>query len=463
MANRIGIIGGGFSGTMMVRHLVSQTKSQVDICIFNSDDSISTGIAYNTKSSKLLLNVIASKMSAFHNDPDHFLNWCLKNQICDDLNTSLLANSFLPRSIYGNYLNDIWKETIEIAKRNGHQLNVIPKKVTRIENETNKYKVLFENDHLEIDYVILATGNELPRNPEIKNDSFFSSKFYQQNPWRIDFSSINSELPILIVGNGLTMVDTVMELRENGFFQTIVSVSPNGFNILPHRNFNFQYNSPLNEISENKSLLDLVNIIRKELKRLKSFGISAEPLIDTLRPKTQKIWQNFTVSEKRFFMKKLRHFWGVARHRIPFVSYDYIQKERIENKLQIMAGKLIDLREENNSVTAEILDKKSNSILKSSYSIVINCTGPETNINLTKNELLIQLKSEGLIKQDQLKLGLEVNDLFQIIDEEENPQEQMFAIGNLLKGKLWESTAVNELRLQAEQIALQIIKQLKKG
>jgi uncharacterized NAD(P)/FAD-binding protein YdhS len=461
MEKRIGIIGGGFSGTMLVRHLVEQKKELLSVFIYNSNADFALGTAYNPQSSKLLLNVVAGKMSAFPDKPNHFVEWCLKNGIGTD--QDLLAGSFLPRSIYGKYLNDVWKETQGIAEKNGHQLNLISTKVSKIDKDDSNYRIHSETGKETVDYLILATGNELPGNPSLENNDFFKSNLYQQNPWRIDFSRINREEPILILGNGLTMVDTVIELRENGFLQKIVSVSPNGFNILPHRNFNFQYKGPLNEISESQSLLDLVQMIRKELKRLKSFGISAEPLIDILRPKTQKIWQNFTEAEKRLFMKKLRHLWGVARHRIPFVSYDFIQKERIENKLQITAGKLIDLRKENNSVTAEILDKKSNTIFKSSFSIVINCTGPETNIDRTQNELLRQLKSDGMIKQDELKLGLQVNDLFQILDREGNTHEKMYAIGNLLKGKLWESTAINELRGQASQIALQIIKQISKA
>ena len=39
---------------------------------------------------------------------------------------------------------------------------------------------------------------------------------------------------------------------------------------------------------------------------------------------TQKIWESFSVSEKKVFMSRLRHHWGVARHRIPFISYDFI-------------------------------------------------------------------------------------------------------------------------------------------
>lgn len=457
MVKRIGIIGAGFSGTMLARHFVEQEKELLSIFIYNSNADFALGTAYNPKSSKLLLNVVAGKMSAFPDKPNHFVEWCLKNGIGTENAQDLLAGSFLPRSTYGKYLNDVWKETQEIAKKNGHQLNLIPEKAREIEKFDSYYRIHSESRKETLDYLILATGNELPGNPQIKNVDFFKSNLYQQNPWRIDFSKINREEPILILGNGLTMVDTVMELRENGIQQKIVSVSPNGFNILPHRNFNFQYTGPIKDLKEDKSLLELLSLFKSELKKLNEFGISAEPLIDSLRPNTQRIWQTLTIEEKRIFMRRLRHLWGVARHRIPFSSYDYIQKERIANRLEILAGKVLDLTINENGVLATIYDKKNKTELKCQFAQVINCTGPETKIEKSGNELLLQLKQGGFIVQDDLQLGIEVNDSYQIINAQIQVDENMFAIGGLLKGKLWESTAINELRIQAKKVSSLII------
>jgi uncharacterized NAD(P)/FAD-binding protein YdhS len=246
MVKRIGIIGGGFSGTMLVRHLFEQKNELISVFIYNSNADFASGTAYNPKSSKLLLNVVAGKMSAFPDKPNHFVEWCLKNGIGTENAQDLLAGSFLPRSLYGNYLNDIWKETQEIAENNGHKLNLIPEKAREIEKFDTNYRIHSESRKETVDYLILATGNELPGNPSLENNDFFKSYFYQQNP-----------------------------LRENGFQQKIVSVSPNGFNILPHHNFNFQYNGPIKDLKEDKSLLELLSLFKSELKKLNEFGISA--------------------------------------------------------------------------------------------------------------------------------------------------------------------------------------------
>ena len=144
-------------------------------------------------------------------------------------------------------------------------------------------------------------------------------------------------------------------------------------------------------------------------------------------------------------------------HDIGFLSYDYIQKERIANRLQILAGKVLDLTINEKGVLAKIYDKKNKTELICQFTHVINCTGPETKIEKSGNELLLQLKQGGFIVQDDLQLGIEVSDSYQIINSQNQVQENMFAIGGLLKGKLWESTAINELREQAKRISNSII------
>jgi uncharacterized NAD(P)/FAD-binding protein YdhS len=124
--------------------------------------------------------------------------------------------------------------------------------------------------------------------------------------------------------------------------------------------------------------------------------------------------------------------------------------------LEILAGKVVDLTINETRVLASIYDKKNKTQLHSTFAQVINCTGPETKIEKSGNELLIQLKSDGFIVQDDLQLGIEVNDSYQVINSQNQEQENMFAIGGLLKGKLWESTAINELRSQAKELATHI-------
>src|SRR5690606_33943649 len=261
-------------------------------------------------------------------------------------------------------------------------------------------------------------------------------------------------LPILIIGNGLTMVDTVFGLLEQDFKGDIYSISPNGFNILPHRANGLKYSRLVEELNDDLSLVELLKLVNKHIKIVRKNGISAEAVIDSLRPHTQKIWKSLSQKEKDLFMSRLRHLWGVARHRIPLHSHDKIQQLRIDGKLHINSGKIIDINESNESIIIQYFDKKENEIKEINVSRIINCTGPETDLMSLDKRLLKNCLLKGILTQDKLSLGIKANtESFKIVNSDGKPHPNLFTIGSNLKGELWESTAVNELRGQAEKLA----------
>jgi hypothetical protein len=462
MKNSISIIGGGFAGTILARQLIERTN-HLKIYLFNHTSEVAKGVAYDCNQNTALLNVIASKMSAFPDDNEHFLNWCLNHPTYKNDSKSMVANAFIPRKIYGEYLEYIWKETKIRAQENECELEIVSEKVIAIDKSENQFTLATANKKFNSYSCVLATGNEQPGTPKNVAESFLLSENYFANPWKIDFSQVNRKLPLLIIGNGLTMVDTVLSLRENNFQQKIISISPNGFNILPHRNFNLDYKSQLAIIQTPISLLELVHLFNQEVKTLRKFGVSPEPIIDAFRPNVAKVWQQFSTAEKVKFMGSVRHIWGVARHRIPFVSYDKIMKEQINQQLEILAGKLVELHQSNEGNTVTLWDKRLKKNKEFIVGSVVNCTGPETKVAASNNELLKYLLTNGVISQDSLNLGLRANtSTFRTINSKNEENEQLYAIGSLLKGELWESTAVNELKNQAKELAVLLTNQLPK-
>ena len=453
---KIGIIGVGFTGTMTAVHLINKTTEPCEIILINERQSLNRGIAYNPYSNKHLLNVIAGKMSAYVNKPDHFLDWVLEQEAIDEKDRNLVANSFLPRKLYGNYLCEIWEEAKNTAASKNIKLTVINSFVIDLEVLENSVSLWLDNaTELHLDQCVIATGNQIPRNPIIPNMEFYNSEKYFQNPWKIESVKNTAEnLPILIIGNGLTMVDTVFGLLEQDFKGVIYSISPNGFNILPHRANGLKYSRLVDELKDDLSLFELLKLVNKHIKIVRKNGLSAEAVIDSLRPYTQKIWKSLSQQEKILFMSRLRHLWGVARHRIPLHSHDKIQQLRIDGKLQINPGKIINFEEKDGFIVVEYFDKKEGITKSIQVSRIINCTGPETDLMNVEKNFLKNCLLKGILTQDNLKLGITADtETFQIINSEGKAHTNLFTIGSNLKGELWESTAVNELRTQAEKLA----------
>lgn len=462
----IAIIGGGFCGIITAVNLLKGAKGPLKITLINSGAPLVRGIAYNTYSSTHLLNVTAGNMSAFPDDMENFTNWLSKKSEYITYQKDLLAKTFMPRNLYGEYLCDIWNTTLA-AKRKDIDIHIIDDYVVDMEFPEHELVNIFlkKGTSFTADYVVLATGNSLPQNPILASgETYYSSSTYFRNPWSIDsVSNLKPEGDVLIIGNGLTMVDMVIGLMEHGFKNKIYSVSTNGFGILPHRNFGVSYNELAEELKNPYDLHRLVSLFNKHIKKIRRLGISAGPVIDSIRPYSQKIWQLFTLEEKKKFLSKFRHIWGVARHRLPVLIFDMIERLRINGQLEVYKGKLLDITEKENRVMVTFYNAKKHCNETLFVQRVINCTGPETNIYKTTNPLLRKLAEKKTISSDPLQLGINTDiSTYRIINIEGKKNLHFFTLGSNLKGMLWETIAVPELRVQCKQLAEALLKSCEK-
>lgn len=456
---KIGIIGAGFMGTMTAIQLIKKTNQPIEIILVNDQDNFAKGIAFNPYSKKQLLNVIVSKMSAYSDQPEHFLDWLMLHPKYLSKNRDMVASAFVPRALYGDYLVELWQNAQKEAAKKDIKITTIVAEVEDLKVSKDHFSLTIEGKKIEVDQCVIASGNLLPRNPRIRNVDFYASENYYQNPWALEsVTKLKADQSVLIIGNGLTMVDTVLGLLEHGFTNSIYSISPNGFNILPHRYSGAPYPNLTKELSDKVSLRDMVSLFNKHVKSVRELGLTAEPIVDSLRAHTQTIWKNLSEAEKAYFMSKLRHLWGVARHRIPLQIHDKIQQLRINRRLNVISGNIIDMNENKHAIKVDFRDNKTKQVKSIVVSRVINCTGPETNIENLEQSFLKNLLDRGVISQDALKLGLNADtETFEVKNQKGVSVPKLYTAGSLLKGELWESTAVNELRAQADKLSNRIL------
>ena len=179
----IAIVGGGFCGMMTAVHLM-KTQIPLKIVVINDDHPFAKGVAYNAHTEKYLLNVRAVNMSAFDEAPQHFLDWLHTQEKYKDIAKNILANVYVPRKIYGNYLSSIWQQALE-NKNQLTKIELVQQKATDIVQQENKYSIILNNDRtVQADMIVLATGNTAPRQLDVNNKAFFNSKNYFANPWK---------------------------------------------------------------------------------------------------------------------------------------------------------------------------------------------------------------------------------------------------------------------------------------
>jgi len=450
--NKIAIIGGGFCGIMTAVNLFAKSSNPLSITLFNARYPEGRGIAYKSYSDKHVLNVACQNMSAFADDADHFLNWCKVHPEYRAYGEEL-GSKFLPRNLYGKYLDDVLKEALQ-KKRADISFVTIQEEVVDIEKKDSIYEIISQTGKkITADKIVLATGNHLPAHPSLSDQSYTASPRYFANPWQeAAVSNTEPNETILIIGTGLTMVDVVLGLTVKNFRGKIIALSPSGFNILAHKKHHPQRDI-LDELEPPFDLNKLFRLFYKHVRNARLRGESGETVVDAVRSQTQVIWQQLSTADKKRFMTHLRHLWGVARHRLPGEIHKQIQEMIAENKLEVIAGRIAGITSSKDSLTISVKLKGTDKQEILQVQRVINCTGPQPDISKFDSKLYSNLLTKKMIRPDDMKLGIDASAEGRIIDGTGKESKDLFTLGSLLKGKLWESTAVPELRKQAAQVA----------
>lgn len=443
------IIGAGFSGTVLAAQLLNQAIDDVRIVLINRSGLMGRGLAYGTNSALHLLNVPAGNMSAYPEQPDHFLSFC------KDRNLDVTGASFVPRQLYGEYLSTL----LEQAKNKNRG------KITFQQLNTEVRSIQHGTDHLEIsledgtclhaDHTVLALGNFSPAVPH-QLQEFLGSAWYMHDPWIVqkDQKVLEADESVLLVGSGLTALDTVIKLAQQGHRGQIYMISRRGLLPLPHRRKNIHTpvdSSLLEELLQCRpSALNYSRILRNAIKL--STG-DWRDIIAAIRPITNKLWLRLNTCERRRFLRHLQPYWDVHRHRVAPDSHDTFNASCATQQVKTFAGRIRDISIIEDRLRVNVKRRNSTSIFSIEVSKIINCTGPNTNLELVKEPLITQLIDSKTAVLDELKLGLLVDDDLTLINALPKGAATLSYIGPMLKAQYWEATAVPELRKYASDLA----------
>ncbi len=450
----IAVIGGGFSGTIAVLQLLKRLPPDQPVLLCERADAFARGVAYTTGDHDHLLNVRASNLSAIPEDPRHFQDWlarraeeCGSAGICETP-----AGLFAARGLYSAYLRAVLDQAARDTA-NRAQLRLLPADVQDIVPAEGGYElILGGGGRVSVCGVVIAVGN-LPAAES--DDPSICRNPWDEKAWR----TLRPDMPVLIVGSGLTMADVTVSLHKRGFAGGIVAMSRAG--VLPARHAPAKtWATPNLTMAEEASLTQLMARIREEVAAAAERGIDWRAVIDSMRPITAKLWVRLPPAERKRFLRHARRYWDVHRHRLAPPHADIIAALGKSGALQVVAGTVQAMEPAAGAVRVTYLPRGSTVPAALKVQRVIFASGVES-IAATRDPLMRHLLGLGLVRMDSQALGLDVTDELNIIRADDTVAERIWALGPIVRGVFWECVAVPDIRVQAAHVAVSAVARLR--
>ena len=453
----IAIVGAGFSGCLVAVHLLKTANRPLLIELIDRSHEIGPGVAYSTHDTSHLLNVSAGKMSAFSDDPGHLLRWLDYNrsELAAFLPNDLNASSFIPRHIYGLYIQSILEEA-EAAASSNVRLGRVIDEVVAVEPQAKSAIVSLRSGRAFVaDKIVLAVGNApaVPSASQTKDDD----SPYLRHAWSASaLAGLELDAPVLLIGTGLTMMDMVVSLHDRHHQGKIYAVSRRGLLPLTHRSTK-PYPAFLTPDTAPKTIRGLLRCIRSEVQTAAQQGYDWRSVIDSLRPITQQLWQQLGRAEQRRFLRHATPYWDVHRHRIAPEMGDVVGEMLESGQLAITAGRIQDYQAAPDGVAVTVRDRQTQTNRVLQVSRAVNCTGVQIDYRRLPQPPIANLRAQGLIRPHDIGLGLDTAADGAVLDARGNRSSLLYTLGTPRRGDLWETIAVPELRQQARALAATVL------
>jgi uncharacterized NAD(P)/FAD-binding protein YdhS len=277
------------------------------------------------------------------------------------------------------------------------------------------------------------------------------------NPWDPEaLESLDIHASILLIGTGLTMVDVALSLLGRGHRGHLLAVSRRG--LLPRIHAAVTARDKfLPAVGAPRTVLGLLAAVRREIARAATEGADWRAVIDSLRPDTQELWLNLPLAEKQRFLRHLRPWWDVHRHRMAPSVAARLEAARRRGQIETRRARVGRMTPLADGLDVELLPVGGPGAERLRAARVINCSGPLSDMSRVRAPLIRNLLDEGRARVDPLHLGLDVTREGAVIDRSDLPSQSLFAIGPITKGVFWECTAVPDIRVQCERLACRLL------
>lgn len=440
VSSHVLIIGGGASGVLLAAHLLRRRDLRFRVTLVEKRATLGRGVAYATAEPSHLLNTRALSMSAFVEDPEHFLRWLgpARGDVAAD------PLRFVRREVYGRYLSDLvspWR-----APGGDGRLHTLWGEVVALSSGRRGVLArLADGQTVSADFAALATGHE-----GLAQDGPLS------DPWRSP-GVVGPDASVLLLGAGLTMVDQVLSLLDSGHRGPIRALSRRG--LLPQTHARTPpVRLELGKAPPAAALVPLSRWLRGVAREAEAAGGDWRDVVDAMRGQAQGLWIAMPEATRRRFLRHARPWWDTHRHRMPPESADRLREAISAGRLRIERGRFLEARAHHDDsargpITALWRRWGGRGVEALVVDRILDCRGLLRDPETLASRLTRALLDSGQARVDALRLGLDVAPDGALRSADGAASALIFAIGPAAKAAFWESTAIPEIRAQARALS----------
>jgi uncharacterized NAD(P)/FAD-binding protein YdhS len=447
---RVAIVGGGCAGSLTAVALLRAATTSLEVVLIDRTGTFGPGLAYSTRDDQHLLNVPTARLTAVSAQPDGFLAWArARGEACEPV-------GFLPRRLFGEYLEQtLAKAAREAELRVGATLRRQAGEVVEVARTHDaECARLADGTSIEVEAVVLALGNRAATLPDGVPDvpGVFAS------PWEPEaLETPAARSVVLLIGSGLTAIDAALTLAAAEPRCGVVAVSRGGQLPFAHLSGPLREPAPPPHWPRRPlSVSDLYRMITAHSQTVGAEGYNWRDVVDGIRPHVPALWQRLGFEQQQRFLRDMMRVWEVRRHRMAPAVAARLTKLRNEKRFDLVAGSVRAVRPAEGGgggFDVEVALTGAPESIELNVARIISCIGPDMRIGRTADPLLRSLFDRGRASTDAHGIGLRATPDGELLGADGEVQPRLFTLGSLRRGELWETTAVTEIRCQAERIA----------
>lgn len=451
----VAIIGGGFTGTAIALHLANGARAghEARIVVFEPRTELGKGLAYDTQEPTNRINVPASKMSLFPDEPDSFARWIEEtNALAGDNEAFALDGQPFPRRhVFGDYVHAKIAPLLSSGAVEHRQA-----RVTAMTRSSGRWRVSADDgSDLEADFIVLATSHPETSPPRVLSPLAGNPRYITDPTAAGALNMIDKQDRVLIVGNGLTSADVVAALTERGHVGPIISISRRG---LRSRGHPAVAGDPYGDFVSQPapSASQLLSRIRKTLREAGELGLGWHVVLDAVRGQGQEIWRTLPVCERRRLARHARPYWDAHRFRIAPQVEKVLDDAVRTGRLEVLAASIASASISDDALRVGVRLRGSHVERELVADAVVVTTGPAHGSILGSQPFLAELGRRGQLSLCPSGLGLMCDDRSRALGADGHVAPGLFIGGPLARGTFGELMGLPQVTDHAVFVADQL-------